>query len=90
MSAWYVLSSLGFYQVNPAGGQYWFGSPVFDKVTLKVPGGDFTVVAHDNIPGNIYIGSVKLNGQPYDKLYIDFKDIKAGNTLEFFMTSKTE
>ena len=90
MSAWYVLSSLGFYQVNPAGGQYWFGSPVFDKVTLKVPGGDFTVVAHDNVPGNIYIGSVRLNGQPYNKSYIDFKDIKAGNTIEFFMTSKTE
>ena len=90
MSAWYVLSSLGFYQVNPAGGQYWFGSPVFDKVTLKVAGGDFTVVAHDNLPGNIYIESVKLNGQPYDKPYIDFKDIKAGNVLEFYMTSKTE
>ena len=90
MSAWYVLSSLGFYQVNPAGGQYWFGSPVFDKVTLNAGNGDFTIVAHNNIPGNIYIGSVKLNGQPYDKPYIDFKDIKAGNVLEFYMTSKAE
>lgn len=84
MSAWYILSSIGFYQVE-AGGRYWFGSPLFDEVTMKVPGGVFTVKAKDNSPENIYIQSVTLNGQPYSQSYIDFKDIKAGNVLEFQM-----
>ena len=39
MSAWYVLSSLGMYEVEPAGGRYWFGSPLFDRAEVKVPGG---------------------------------------------------
>lgn len=85
MSAWYVLSSLGFYQADPAGGRYWFGSPLFDEASVKVPGGVFTVKALDNSAKNIYIQSVKLNGEPYTLPYIDFKDIKAGNVLEFQM-----
>lgn len=85
MSSWYILSALGFYQVNPAGGQYWFGSPLFDSASVKVPGGEFRMVAHNNSAENIYIQSVRLNGQEYARPYIDFKDIKAGNTLEFEM-----
>lgn len=85
MSAWYVLSSLGFYQVEPAGGRYFFGSPLFDEAVLKVKGGEFTVVAHNNSDANKYIQSVKLNDQPYDKNWIDFKDIVAGGVLEFEM-----
>ena len=85
MSAWYILSALGFYQVDPAGGPFWFGSPLFDKAVLRVPGGEFTVVARDNSPENIYIQSVTLNGQPYTLPYIDFRDIRAGNVLEFQM-----
>lgn len=85
MSAWYVLSSLGFYQVEPAGGRYFFGSPLFDEAVLKVKGGEFTVVAHNNSDANKYIQSVKLNNQPYDKNWIDFKDIVAGGVLEFEM-----
>ena len=88
MSAWYILSSLGFYQADPAGGRYWFGSPLFDEASVKVPGGVFTVRAKDNSSENIYIRSVTLNGQPYSLPYIDFKDIKAGNVLEFQMGSE--
>ena len=84
MSAWYVLSSLGFYQTE-AGGRFWFGSPLFDQASVKVPGGEFVVKTRDNSPENIYIQSVTLNGQPYSHPYIDFKDIKAGNVLEFQM-----
>jgi len=90
MSAWYVLSSLGFYQVEPAGGRYWFGSPLFDKAEIKVAGGTFTVVAENNSDKNIYIKSVKLNGQPYRKNYIDFKDIAAGGRLVFEMSSVSD
>lgn len=85
MPAWYVLSSLGFYQVEPASGRYWFGSPLLDKAEIAVPGGTFTVIAHNNSDKNRYIKSVKLNGQDYDKMYIDFADIINGGTLEFEM-----
>lgn len=86
MSSWYILSSLGFYQVEPAGGRYFFGSPLFDEAVLKVAGGEFTVKAVNNSPGNKYIKSVKLNGKPYDRWWIDFRDITAGGVLEFEMT----
>lgn len=90
MSAWYVLSSLGFYQVEPAGGRYYFGSPLFDRADIKVSGGTFSVVAHNNSAENIYVHRVVLNGKDYDKPYIDFADIVAGGTLEFYMTGGRE
>ena len=91
MSAWYILSSLGFYQVEPGTDRYWFGSPLFDKVTIKVgkdsAGNDrtFNIVAEDNNAQNRYIQSVLLNGKPYGKAYIEHKDIIAGSTLTFQM-----
>ncbi len=89
MSAWYILSSLGIYQVEPAGGQYMFGSPLFDKAVVNV-GKDktFTIIAHNNSAKNVFVQQIKLNGRPYKKLYIDYKDIVSGGTLEFFMTDK--
>ena len=89
MSAWYILSSVGFYQVDPAGGRYVFGSPLFDEATLTVGNGKtFRVVAHNNSSENKYIQSAKLNGKPYTRSYIDFKDIVRGGTLEFVMGNK--
>ena len=86
MSSWYILSSLGLYQVEPAGGKYVFGSPLFDRATLDVGNGkSFTITALNNSPENIYIQSVRLNGKDYDKSYILFNDLKAGGTLEFTM-----
>jgi len=86
MSAWYILSALGFYQVEPAGGRYVFGSPLMDKAVIHVgKGKTFTIVAHNNGPENWRVKSVRLNGKPYDKFYIDFKDIMAGGILEFQM-----
>lgn len=85
MSAWYVLSSLGFYQVEPAGGRYWFGSPFFDKAELRVRDGIFTVTAYDNSAENKYIRGVKLNGKEYKLPYIDFEQIARGGTLELEM-----
>ncbi len=89
MSAWYVLSALGFYQVEPAGGKYIFGSPIVNEASIKVKDEKiFKVIAHNNSDVNKYIQSVKLNGKEYDKSYIDFKDIEAGGTLEFVMGDK--
>ncbi len=85
MSAWYVLSSMGFYQVNPADGRYWFGSPLFDRVEIALPNGSFTITAHNNSADNKYIQSVLLNGKPYAKAYIDYRDIMAGGELTFEM-----
>lgn len=85
MSAWYILSSLGFYQIEPGSDRYWFGSPIFDKAEIKVPGGSFTVRTENNLPGNIYTKSITLNGHPYDKWYIDHKDIAAGGELVFVL-----
>lgn len=87
MSAWYILSSLGFYQVEPAGGRYYFGSPFFDEAEIKVKGGIFRVVAHGNSDEARYIERVRLNGDIYTKPYLDFKDIEAGGLLEFEMSA---
>lgn len=88
MSAWYILSALGFYPVEPAGGRYVFGSPLFDKAVLQVSGGTFTITARNNSEQNRYIQSVRLNGEPYRQPWINHADITAGGTLELTMSAK--
>lgn len=85
MSAWYIMSMLGMYQVEPAAGRYWFGSPAVAHATLAVKGGDFTIETENNSKENIYIQSIRLNGEPYTLPYIEHKDIAAGSTLTFVM-----
>ncbi|MCC8155506.1 MAG: GH92 family glycosyl hydrolase [Tannerellaceae bacterium] len=85
MSAWYVLSALGFYQVEPAGGKYILGSPVVDAAEIKVQGGTFRITVNNNSATNKYIQSVKLNGTNHDLYYLTFQDIAAGGTLEITM-----
>ncbi|RUT79094.1 GH92 family glycosyl hydrolase [Ancylomarina longa] len=89
MSAWYIMSSMGFYPVNPCNGAYVFGSPLFDEVSINLPGNrTFKIVARNNSDKNIYIQSVKLNGQDYKKSFITHKDIVKGGTLTFEMGAK--
>lgn len=89
MSAWYILSSMGLYQVEPAGGRYIIGSPLFNKATMQVSGGKtFTIVATDNSKENIYVQSAKLNGKRYTKSYILYDDIRKGGVLELQMGNK--
>ena len=87
MSAWYILSALGFYQVEPAGGRYVFGTPLFPEAEVKVKGGIFRIVAHNVSDKKRHIRKIRLNGKPYNKWYIDHKDIEKGGLLEFFMTN---
>ncbi|SHF25927.1 alpha-1,2-mannosidase, putative [Mariniphaga anaerophila] len=86
MSAWYVLSSMGIYPVNPANGGYVFGSPLFDVAEIRLPDEKvFTIVAEDNSEENLYIQSVTLDGAPYEKSFITQKQIMAGGKLVFKM-----
>ncbi len=86
MSAWHILSALGFYQVNPSNGVFVFGSPLFDKASVNVGNGKrFDVIAKNNSPKNIYIQSVMLNGKPYENAWISYQDIMKGGTLTFTM-----
>lgn len=89
MSAWFVFSSMGFYPIDPVSGQYEIGSPLFKEVKLHLANGKvFTVKAPAVDKTNIYIQSVKLNGQPYDKSYVTHEQIMNGSTLEFEMGSE--
>lgn len=86
MSAWHIMSALGFYQVNPSNGVFVFGSPLFDKASVKLTEGKtFDIVAQNNNKENIYIQSVSLNGKPYTKSYVLYEDIMKGGNLTFVM-----
>ena len=87
MSAWYIMSALGFYQVEPASGRYWFGSPIIDSATLMVEKGTFTIKTTNNNSENIYIKSIKLNGEPYTLPYITHEDIARGGEIIFEMSN---
>lgn len=87
MSAWYILSALGFYQVNPSREVYDFGTPIFKEAKIKLENGKiFTVKAANVSDKNIYVKSVKLNGKPHRQTYFRHRDLMNGATLEFEMT----
>ncbi|MDP4187013.1 MAG: GH92 family glycosyl hydrolase [Bacteroidota bacterium] len=86
MSAWYILSAIGFYPVNPANTAFVFGSPIFDEVTLQFPQRKlFTIKTVNNSKKNIYIQSVRLNGKPFTRSYITYSELRKGGLLEFTM-----
>lgn len=87
MSAWYVFSALGFYPVNPAEGLYVFGKPMVNRAILHVGDKPFEIIVKNMTPENIYVQSVTLNGEDYNKLYISHQDIVDGGILEFNMGS---
>ena len=82
MSAWYILSVMGFYPVHPANGVYVLGSPAVERAEITLDGGKrFTIVAKGNSDENIYIQSATYNGKPYTKGYITHSMITDGGTL---------
>lgn len=85
MSAWYILSSFGFYQVEPAGGRFVFGYPNFDKVEITVPAGKFVIERENKGQQNNYIQGIVLNGTEYKKPWIEYADIMKGGELKFLM-----
>lgn len=83
MSAWYVLSSLGFYPVCPGNNEYVIGYPLFTKATINLENGKtFTITKNKELP---YIKSILWNGKPYNKWYITYDMIAQGGTLSFIM-----
>lgn len=85
MSAWYILSSFGFYQVEPAGGKFVFGYPNFVKVEIAVPAGKFVIERENKGQQNNYIQGIVLNGTEYKKPWIEYADIMKGGELKFLM-----
>ncbi len=89
MSAWYVLSAMGFYPVTPGMDYYVFGTPLFEKMTIKLENGKQFVIKAANVKlENCYIQSVSLNGTPYSGSFIRHADITGGGELAFVMGDK--
>ena len=88
MSAWYVLSAIGLYQVEPCGGPFVIGSPAVKKAVIDWGNGkSFTVEAKNNSPENIYVASASLNGRPLERSWIRYEEIVAGGTLTLEMSA---
>ena len=86
MSAWYVMSALGFFPVTPGSDQYAIGSPIFRNAVIHQENGkDFTIRAPRTSSANHYINHVMRDGKPYTKAYIRFSDIEEGHTFIFGM-----
>jgi len=93
MSAWYVLSALGFYPVNPASCVYVIGSPLVSKATIHLDpryhrGRNFTIIAENNSPQNMYVQSATLNGKPLTRSWFTHAELVAGGELILNMGDK--
>jgi hypothetical protein len=89
MSAWYIMSALGLYAVDPVSGNYVFGSPLFDRAAVQLAGGKQLIIETvGNKPDTPYIQSVTWNGKPYTKSWIRHADIDEGGTLIFQMSAQ--
>jgi predicted alpha-1,2-mannosidase len=79
MSAWYILSAIGFYSVDPVSAKYIFGTPLFDKVTVHLSSGrDLIVEAHRDTPDSFYIDTVELNSKPHPESWFHHADVAQG------------
>ncbi|WP_163514290.1 GH92 family glycosyl hydrolase [Gelidibacter japonicus] len=86
MSAWYVLSSIGLYPMNPASAEYEIGTPIFEKATIKLSDNKTFVVEAEHVSDkNFYIQSATLNGKDFNQTRISHEDILKGGTLHFVM-----
>ena len=88
MSAWYIMTTLGFYPVEPASNRYVLGVPMVDRAEIDVEGGVFRIEREGYSETNRYVQRVELNGQPWRKPYIEYADVVAGGTLKFVMGSE--
>jgi predicted alpha-1,2-mannosidase len=86
MSAWYVMSALGFYAVDPVSGEYVFGTPLFDAASVEIaPGKTLAITAIRKSPADKYVRSVLLNGRRYEKTRFHHSAIAQGGTIVFEM-----
>lgn len=88
-SAWYVFSALGFYPVCPGTDEYVIGAPLFKKATLHFENGNNLVIdAQNNSEENLYIESLRVNGQESTRNYLKHADLLQAGTIEFKMSSQ--
>src|ERR1700732_1199244 len=88
MSAWYVISAMGFYAVDPVSGNYVLGTPLFDKVAIQVgKGHSFTLQAIRQSATDKYIDAISFNGKPSNKLWFKHLDIAKGGTFTLRMSA---
>lgn len=85
MSAWYVMSALGIYQVCPGIPIYALGRPMVNRARVAVENGTFEIVATNNSPANRYVQKALLNGKLLESPFITHDDIVKGGKLEFVM-----
>lgn len=89
MSAWLILNAMGIYQVAPGNPVYSIGRPLFREMSVKMPDGKALEIKAPALSDtNIYVKSVKLNGQRLTSPFISHSDFTLGGTLEFDMTDK--
>ena len=88
MSAWYIMTTMGFYPVEPAAGKYVLGVPMVDEAEIDVAGGVFRVKRTGYSDENRYVQRVKLNGKTLKRGHITHEEVVAGGELEFVMGSK--
>lgn len=89
MSAWYILSSLGFYPVAPGSGDYSIGSPAVDHAVLNLENGKtFEIEAINQSPKNVYVEKILLNGKEIKDFTLKHSEIMNGGKLTFYMSSK--
>lgn len=86
MSAWYVMSAMGFYPVCPVDNQYVVASPLFEKITIHLENGKDIVIEAPNAEKTPYVKNIKLNDKDYNKAFINFEDIKDGAKISFTMS----
>ena len=86
MSAWYVLNSMGFYQLAPGNPVYTIGRPLFDRVEIPLKSGKtFTIITENNSKENLYVQEVYLNGNLHNSMFFNHDDIVNGSTLKIVM-----
>ena len=89
MSAWYIMSAIGLYQVEPCGGIYQLGSPIVETASIPLPGGKtFEIRTHGGSDKAIYVKKYVLNGRQLKVPYITHQQIMAGGRLDVYMTEK--
>jgi predicted alpha-1,2-mannosidase len=89
MSAWYVMSAMGFYAVDPISGNYVFGTPLFEKVTIELANGKrFVLQTQRSSPSDKYIENITLDGRDYGKIWFTHSELAAGATFILKMSSK--
>ena len=89
MSCWYLFACMGFYPVDPCGGEYVIGAPQMREVRMSLPGGKtLRTVARNLSERNLCVKSVTWNGKPVEGFVVRHADLVQGGDLVFEMTKE--